>query len=130
LRYSSTIEYKGLRPSENRPELRVACFQTAFAILPRTLACRVPLPADIILRAASAFPMFPLHGGKAFIPAFAPQGGIGREADIGPLLLARKNLRNHAVFFILSERRMMRHPTVINITGVISSKSRPVPIGK
>ncbi|WP_159069596.1 hypothetical protein [Neisseria elongata] len=52
-----------------------------------------------MLRAASAFPMFPLRGGKAFIPAFAPQGGIGREAGIGSLLLAMKNSKNHAVFF-------------------------------
>lgn len=66
--------------------------------------------------------MFPLRGGKAFIPAFAPQGGIGREADIGPLLLAMKNLKNHTVFFILSERRMMRHPTIINITGYLIKK--------
>ncbi len=61
--------------------------------------------------------MFPLRGGKAFIPALALREGIGREVDIGPLLLAMKNSKNHAVFFILSERRMMRYPTVINYNG-------------
>ncbi|EFE48946.1 hypothetical protein NEIELOOT_02300 [Neisseria elongata subsp. glycolytica ATCC 29315] len=36
MRYSGTLEYKGLRPSENRPKLRIACFQTAFCCLWRT----------------------------------------------------------------------------------------------